>query len=89
MNWLRLRQHPTIGIRSSSPYKLQGLAPGAKSRHAADVQKSEESYEYATRVYQEREATRKQDLARGLEPLEQQNSKSVIRLVRTTLWSTN
>jgi restriction system protein len=60
--------------------KLQALAPGAKSRHAADVQKSEESYEYAMRVYQEREAARKQELARGLEAFraaEQQKRDSV------------
>ena len=60
--------------------KLQALAPGAKSRHEADVRKSEESYEYAMRVYQEREAARKQELARGLEAFragEQQKSDSV------------
>ena len=59
---------------------MQALAPGAKSRHAADVRKSEESYQYAIRVHEEREAARTQELAHGLEAFraaEQQNRDSV------------
>ena len=47
--------------------RIQGLAPGARARHEAEVQKAEQSYEYAMRDYQEKEAARNQDLARERE----------------------
>lgn len=55
--------------------RMQSLAPGAKARHAADLKKADDSFEYAMRVFQEREASRTRDLTTARQTFEAEQDR--------------